>query len=165
MKKLKKKVIVITIVIVSVALYMFFYVTELGDSVEEANPNEYVGQKNIDLPNGSVSTIEVSNAQMYNNQSWIGASLSELSTNIKNNLHYADQDGVYIQDTLRDSPAQVAGILPGDILIKINDTDTVEVLSALKLIASLQPGNSYAFTVFRQGEYLNYTVTPKQHFS
>lgn len=164
MKKLKKKVIVITIVVVSVALYMFFYVTQLGDSAEESNPNEYVGQKNIDLPNGSVSTIEIAN-QQTNNQSWIGASLSELSPSIKNNLHYADQDGVYIQDTLRDSPAQIAGILPGDILIKINDTDTVEVLSALKLIASLHPGNSYAFTVFRQGEYLNYTVTPKQHFS
>lgn len=164
MKKLNKKVIVITIVIVTVAMYMFFYVTQLGDSVESDNPNEYVGHKNIDLPNGSISTIEIANTQSTA-QSWIGASLSELSTNIKNNLHYVDQDGVYIQDTVRNSPAQIAGILPGDILIKINDTDTVEILSALKLIAALHPGSTYAFTVFRQGEYLNYTVTPKQHFS
>lgn len=164
MKKTNKKVIVITIVIISVAMYMFFYVTQLGDSVEADNPNEYVGHKNIDLPNGSTSTIEIANTQNAA-QSWIGASLSELSTSIKDNLHYVDQDGVYIQDTLRDSPAQIAGLLPGDILIKINETDTVEVLSALKLIASLQPGTTYAFTIFRQGEYLNYTVTPKQHFS
>lgn len=90
---------------------------------------------------------------------WIGAQLTDLSAAIKQHLNFPDSYGVYVQDTIRNSPAQTAGILPGDIITQINDMEVFEVLPTINLIAALQPGRQYPVMVFRQGQYLQYNVT------
>lgn len=120
----------------------------------------------ITLPDGNQVNAEL-NTPPQDTQGWIGANLTDLTPTIKTNLNYSDAYGVYVHDTYVDSPAQVAGLLPGDIITQVNNVDAVEVLPTLMLIASLHPGNVYPFTVFRHGKYLDYsiTITHKQHFS
>ncbi len=108
--------------------------------------------------NNSYQQYMASNREDQKN-GWIGAQLTDLTLNIKKDLKYPDYYGVYVQNTIRNSPSQTAGILPGDIICKINNTDAQDVLPAIKLIAQLNPGKVYPFIIFRNGKFSEYNIT------
>ncbi|NVK02765.1 MAG: trypsin-like peptidase domain-containing protein [Oceanospirillaceae bacterium] len=65
----------------------------------------------------------------------------------------AKQTGLMISGIFRDSPAQRAGIRPGDVLLEINDTPVVgNGLEAMNYIAKVEPGEITYFTIYRNGE-------------
>jgi serine protease DegQ len=90
---------------------------------------------------------------------WIGAQLTEISAETRQYLNYQDNQGVYVQDTLRNSPAQKAGILPGDIITKIDNVTTNDINATLRLISTLEPDRTYNLEVYRQGQSVVYPVT------
>jgi serine protease DegQ len=92
-------------------------------------------------------------------RAWLGAQLSELPYETKLKLDYQEPNGIYVQDTIRNSPARKAGILPGDIITKINNVKTEDILSTIRLISSLAPEKSYDLEVFRQGQIAVLPVT------
>jgi len=64
-----------------------------------------------------------------------------------------DQRGLMITGIYRDSPAQRAGIRPGDVLLEINDVAVRgNGLEAMNYIAKVEPGAVTYFTIFREGE-------------
>lgn len=143
MKPIATKVIVITIfvllLLVIAIVYRIYYMKPFNydDSYQQ-----YIANNKAESKNG-----------------WIGAQLTDLTQNIKQHLKYPDPYGVYVQDTIRNSPSQTAGILPGDIISKINNADAQDVLPAIKLIANLNPGEVYPFTIFRDGKFSEYQIT------
>ncbi len=149
--------------IITILLLLIVFVYALVCKQKAKNePNFDTSQQSlatqlITLPDGHhiLATVNVPTET----HGWIGATLTDLTNTIRDNLHYAEQFGVYIQDTYVDSPAQIAGILPGDILISINNIHAQDVLPTINLIATLHPGHAYPFTIFRQGKYLDYSVT------
>ncbi|MCB1501705.1 MAG: RIP metalloprotease RseP [Bauldia sp.] len=58
-----------------------------------------------------------------------------------------------------ESPAAVAGLLPGDVVVAI-DGRTVEGLADVDRYVALSPGRPLSFTIERDGETLEFTVTP-----
>lgn len=90
---------------------------------------------------------------------WIGAQLTEISSETRQYLNYQDPQGIYVQDTVRNSPAQRAGLLPGDIITKIDSIPTSNIKEALQLISTLQPEQTYNMEVYRQGQNVIYPVT------
>lgn len=161
MKKSRKKVMIITLLIIAILLVVVIIFQKINEEPDAFNDFEQnVATQVIVLPDGHHVLAEADFDIEHNAiQGWIGAKLTDLTTTIRSNLHFMEQAGVYIQDTYLDSPAQIAGILPGDILIKINNVDANDVLPTINLIASLEPGHAYPFTVFRQGKYFDYSVT------
>lgn len=89
---------------------------------------------------------------------WIGTQLYDLTSELKTYLGYNEEFGVYVQGVIRNSPAQKAGILPGDIIVKINDVDVKSVHEAVKLVGSLQPNKSYTIEVFRKFKFYSFSV-------
>jgi len=89
---------------------------------------------------------------------WLGAQLSEIPDETKQYLRFQQDNGIYVQDTIRNSPAQKAGILPGDIITKIDNAQTQDIYSAIRLISTLKPNKSYPIEVFRQGKNIVYNV-------
>ena len=98
---------------------------------------------------------------------WLGTQLNDVTKEIRDHLGFNEQGGVYVQAVVRHSPAQKAGILPGDIIVKINDTDIRSVNEAVKLVGSLHPNRSYTIEVFRRFKFLTFSVLigqlPKEH--
>lgn len=90
---------------------------------------------------------------------WLGAQLSELPYETRLKLNYQEHNGIYVQNTIRNSPARKAGILPGDIITKVNHVKTQDILSTIRLISSLSPDKTYDLEIFRQGEKTVYQVT------
>ena len=72
-------------------------------------------------------------------------------------------DGIYVVEVVNGDPAYEAGILPGDIITKINDTELHTVAEYSLLLESLHPGDEIPVEVRREarGEYrkLDYTLT------
>lgn len=98
---------------------------------------------------------------------WIGAQLNDISDDMRQYLNYHDRYGVYVQATIRNGPAQKSGILPGDIITKIDEKRAKDLLATVRLISDLPPSESYTFEIFRKGKYLKYSVQieerPKQN--
>lgn len=153
-------VIITSIIIVAALATSWFYFIK-NKYTEDIPYNENIATQNISLPDGNEITSQAI-ANKHQTHGKIGAQLTNLTPLIKKNLHYPDQDGVYVQDTIRNSPAQTAGILPGDIIIKISNIETPDIFPTINLISSLHPGETYPITVFRQGKYLVYPVTLTQ---
>ncbi len=79
---------------------------------------------------------------------WIGAVVSRRS------------DGVQIMETLKSSPAQIAGLKPLDLIIQVNDEDIegMTVAQAVKLIRG-PAGTTVDLTIFRSSEQKVLTIT------
>lgn len=91
---------------------------------------------------------------------YLGVSMQGLTKEIREIVNYKEGDGILVRATVRGGPAQKAGMLPGDVITKINNTVVKDERQALKLVASLSPGKSYPVEVFRKGEFMNFMVVP-----
>ncbi|HIH2762607.1 MAG TPA: trypsin-like peptidase domain-containing protein [Candidatus Azoamicus sp. MARI] len=89
---------------------------------------------------------------------WLGTQLSDLTKEIKDHLNFNENYGVYVQAVIRNSPAHKSGILPGDIIVKIDDIQIKSVNEAVKLVGSLQPDKTYSIDVFRKFRFLSFSV-------
>jgi Do/DeqQ family serine protease len=93
---------------------------------------------------------------------YLGIMMQPLNKEIRGYINYNEGDGVYVRAVVRGGPGQKAGLLPGDVIIKINDSPITDSRLALRLVAGLTPGKSYPVEIFRKGEYLTFTVTPSE---
>ena len=89
---------------------------------------------------------------------FLGVILAPLSDQIKQYTKYDKKEGVFIQAVQRGTPAAKAGVLPGDILVSINKKEIKNPREARKRVASLKPNVPYEITVFRKGDYLDFSV-------
>jgi len=60
--------------------------------------------------------------------------------------------GVRVSQVQRDSSADVAGIIPGDLLTKIEETEIIDFDSLAESLAHRKPGQSVTVRVVRNGE-------------
>lgn len=89
---------------------------------------------------------------------WLGAYLAEMTDELKKYLNYKEKPGVYVRAVFRNSPAQKAGLLPGDVIVKINGQEANTINSAVNLVSNLSPNKGYPFEIFRKGEYIVFSV-------
>lgn len=91
---------------------------------------------------------------------YLGVMMAPLTPEVQKTLNYPDSNGVYVQAVVRGSPAQQAGLLPGDVITKINNVAIEDPREGFRTTAELTPGETYPLEVFRRGEYLNFAITP-----
>lgn len=91
---------------------------------------------------------------------YLGIIMQALNKEIRDYIGYKEGDGVYVRAVVRGSPAQKAGLLPGDVIIKINNVVVKDQRMGLQLVAGLTVGKSYPIEIFRKGDYLAFTVIP-----
>jgi len=59
--------------------------------------------------------------------------------------------GAYVDRVKTGSPAETAGIQPGDVVIRINDWDVSRVADLKRVSSGLKPGQRLSVTVVRDG--------------
>jgi Do/DeqQ family serine protease len=89
---------------------------------------------------------------------YIGISMQGLNQELRETANYKEGDGIFVRAIVRGGPAQKAGLLPGDVITKINNTSIKDERQAFKLVASLTPGKSYPVEVFRKGEFVTFAI-------
>ena len=71
---------------------------------------------------------------------------------------YSDK-GMRIDGVREDRPAQKAGIVKGDIVVKMGDLEIVDMMSYMKGLSSFEPGQTVVVTILRDGKEMEMKVT------
>jgi len=83
---------------------------------------------------------------------WLGVEASQLRRQAAIQLELNPPSGLVITNIYQGSPAHLAGLLPGDIITRINDYWVVDNDRSMNLIANLSPGDSVKLEILRNGE-------------
>ncbi|MDD2751397.1 MAG: trypsin-like peptidase domain-containing protein [Gallionella sp.] len=70
---------------------------------------------------------------------WIGAAVQELTPELVDSFKLGDANGVLVTDVIRNSPAEKAGIMTGDILLAIDGHAITDWSSMLETVANTPP--------------------------
>ncbi|MDZ4254264.1 MAG: Do family serine endopeptidase [Sulfuritalea sp.] len=90
---------------------------------------------------------------------WVGIEVQELTPELAESFKLAGTDGTLIAGVMRGSPADKAGIKPGDVLTQVNGKLVKDAQVMLELIAALVPGSSARFDLKRDGRDVKVDVT------
>ena len=90
------------------------------------------------------------------NRSWAGVLLTSVPEKYRE-MHRLPK-GVMIARIFRGSPAHQAGLLPGDLILRIDGQPTDEINRARLHIFSRRPGDVLRFQVYRNGREMSFDV-------
>ncbi|EUJ09552.1 periplasmic serine protease, Do/DeqQ family [Methylophilaceae bacterium 11] len=85
---------------------------------------------------------------------WIGIEAQDITPELAESFKLDKAEGSLIAGILRDSPADAAGLKPGDILVSINGNKVTDSESMLNLIAVLQPKQKATLGIVRTGKLI-----------
>jgi serine protease Do len=90
-------------------------------------------------------------------RAWLGISLQALTRDIGDYLGVDAKGGIIVNDVVKGSPAEKAGLAVGDIIYEVNgqplDIDMDEKIPVFqRRIAEMSPGTAVEFSVLRQHE-------------
>ncbi len=69
------------------------------------------------------------------------------------------ETGVFVYKVYKDSPADNAGLLGGDIITKIGDDEIETMNQLIKVLYAYRPGDSETVEIVRNGNALSYEIT------
>jgi serine protease DegQ len=91
---------------------------------------------------------------------WIGVEPSDLSPELAQTFDIKNESGVIITGVLQNGPAALAGMRPGDVILRIGDKPIADVVQLLGAVASLKPGAAAVFSISRKGQAQELNVVP-----
>jgi len=86
---------------------------------------------------------------------WIGVEVQEITPELAESFRLPNTEGALIAGVMRGSPADKAGIRPGDVLVAIDGKKIKDAENMLELIAGLEPGRSGTISLRREGKAID----------
>jgi serine protease DegQ len=80
---------------------------------------------------------------------WIGVEPRDLTPEMAESLRLPLKAGVLITGVLQNGPAGKAGMMPGDVVVKIADQDIADTAQLFNAVAALKPGTTATVAVQR----------------
>jgi serine protease Do len=93
---------------------------------------------------------------------WLGVGIDDIKENqypgLQEALEVKDKSGVMVINVFQGSPADKDGILPGDYITRIDDTNIQDAHHLTQKVGGMKAGSEVEFTLFRYGEEKTVTV-------
>ena len=95
---------------------------------------------------------------------WLGAQIADIQEGspyrgFARDLKVAGVKGALLLDLFRGSPADKAGLLPGDYVTRVDTTDVANADELTQVVGRLPAGRKYTFTVMRYGQKMTVPVS------
>ena len=90
---------------------------------------------------------------------WIGVAVQELNADLAESLKLKEIKGTLISDVFKGTPAEQAGMRPGDVLIAVDGKPVADSAGMLALISVIAPGTGATVKVIREQKELELKVT------
>ncbi|MDZ4164815.1 MAG: DegQ family serine endoprotease [Smithellaceae bacterium] len=90
---------------------------------------------------------------------WLGISVQDLTEDLAKSLNIKDIRGALVADVFKGDPAEVAGIIAGDVVIEINGLKIKDAHELLVTVAPFKVGVKVELKVLREGKERVFTVT------
>ena len=143
-----------------------------GGALADVNGNLIGINSAIYSPNGGslgigfaipVSTAKMIMEQIIQNGSvtrgWIGVAVQELTPELAESFKLNNLQGVLISEVVRGSPANKAGVQPGDILTSVDNKPLTDSSVMLETISNLLPGKKVSLKLLRNQQEVIVQVT------
>lgn len=98
----------------------------------------------------------VTNGQVT--RGWVGVEIQEITPELAESFGMPSTEGALIAGVLRGSPAERAGIRPGDVLLDVDGRRVHDPKNMLEMVAALAPGRTAQFRVRRAASELDLKV-------
>ncbi len=89
---------------------------------------------------------------------WLGVEAQALSPQAAQQMNLKSRNGVYITAIFNNGPAHQAGLLPGDIILRINEQFVGNGMQGMQEILKARPGQKMAVEFWRKGEIKTVTA-------
>ena len=93
---------------------------------------------------------------------WLGIEVQDITPELAESFRLKSAKGVIVAGILRNGPAAKAGLRPGDIIIKLNDTEIEHTRQVMNSIAKIKPDDDIKIEIMRQGEAITLEGTVGQ---
>jgi serine protease DegQ len=90
---------------------------------------------------------------------WVGIEAQDITPQLAESFRLSHTRGSLIAGVLRNSPAEKAGLKPGDILLQINGNKVTDSSTMLNLIANLKPDEKATLRIARDQREFDIIVT------
>lgn len=91
---------------------------------------------------------------------WIGVAIQPVDRDIADSLGLADPGGALVSDVTPDSPAQAAGLQPGDVILGFNDTPIKDLRDLTRAVAAAPLGSDARIEIWRKDAALSLDIQP-----
>lgn len=89
---------------------------------------------------------------------WIGIEAQDITPELAESFKLDKVQGSLIAGVLRNSPADLAGVKSGDVLLAINDHEVTDSSSMLNIIAVLKPNDKAVLTLAREQKNIKVNI-------
>lgn len=83
---------------------------------------------------------------------WIGVSIGSVTEELADVFKRNSEEGALVQEVIKDSPAEKAGLVPGDIVLSFNGVKIKDVRKLPRTVAQAPVGKAYKMDVWRDGK-------------
>jgi serine protease Do len=108
------------------------------------------------IPSNTVRSVVASleknpGAHQGTDTGFLGIYMSDLTPGVKNQIGYSGPSGIAVQQVFSGSPADQAGIQPGDVILQADGKQYSSVKELHDYISSKKPGDTIRLNVWSQG--------------
>ncbi len=89
---------------------------------------------------------------------WLGVKIQPVDADIAKSLGLAEPKGALVAEVFKESPAQKAGVLVGDVIVSFDGTDVIKSADLPALVASTPVGKTAPLVVMRGGDKITVEV-------
>ena len=90
---------------------------------------------------------------------YIGTQIQPVDANIAKQFHVKVREGALVRLVMPNSPAEKAGVEPGDVILKLNGQGITDPASLQGAVEQLSVGKSYPLEIIRDGKRQTLTTT------
>ena len=94
---------------------------------------------------------------------WIGARLQEVTPDLANAFGASSTHGALVASVEASSPAEAAGLRPGDVILEFGDRRPTDVRALMRMIAEFPLNGTTTLTVHREGSNLKVPITVREY--
>lgn len=90
---------------------------------------------------------------------WLGITVGNMAFDMSSHERLEEPQGAFVSSVFRGGPADRGGLVPGDIVTRINGDEIASQQDLITTVANLEPGSRATFVVQRDGRQMAVRVT------
>jgi C-terminal processing protease CtpA/Prc len=131
-------------------------IATLGERPEEyvwLDKGDFLGLAELGTALGSLYIPEINiGFSGFGGRGRLGVYVHDLSEGLAEYFEVPDGEGVLVDDIVEESPAEAAGIRPGDVIVKIGDEDVADTEELVEAISEMKKDTPTPIVLYRKGE-------------
>jgi serine protease Do len=94
----------------------------------------------------------------YVERGWLGVQIQQIDEEIAEGLGLESSNGALVASVVPDSPADLAGLTPGDVIVGFDDKEIEDIKDLTRQVAAVRPDSEIDLQVWRDGKTVDIEV-------